>query len=1365
MSDLHSLEDNGHFFSTEPSTSRFDHEAFAIDEITKRLGDQVKCLANHELYDAQTNQYLECDLIVVDVTSTAIIELKHWTGRIEIVPSYWIVNESSYRVDPHKSNGYKCKVLSGFLQNQFPTLRKIWVESIVVLTNPEAEIINASNPITEKHNPTFGSIDDLFKYFRNRPKKLETRLTGPQTAMVLNKIKTFGLPRKARRETVSGYQTRENLTWTSNRLEVLATPLNTDFQTVKRLRIFLTDLKADRHTQETQRKQSLNSLKAIERIGDHPNVLKVWSVPDENGRVVECSDWSEEGTLATLIAARKNLSVDEANKIILGILQGLSAVHEQGVVHRDLSPENILMVKGSPKLMNFDLSYLPEDQRLTVIPESGLNKKTPYTAPELLFPGQFAEATDMFGVGVIWYELLTGKVPFKISNELSKTGGRLRSESIAALKEEKVSPKIIEIIDRLIQLDRLKRPQEVSEVLGMLSPGTNAVQQQERVSEVMKTNRHLEEGESYSVYEIVELIGEGQGAQVYKATQTVDRVVAIKLFNTEVDRERIYREREYLERVHSPFVVRCETINQWTDKRYFIVLGLIDGPSLRRFVDGENKPKLDTFYQVASKLFEAIIAMHMDQAHEEPLLHNDIKPENILLTSTNDPILIDFGSASIPHIGPYQGTNGYVAPDLLDGAQLSFTTSGDLFAVGVTLFEWFCSQKPFDSTPEIWSTPKSAIDFRSDCPVELDQWFKKAVSPLSGDRFSNATVMRDGLHEIFASKEIMPQPQEAIVQMPTLEISTLQSQPRLPNRFVAYLNTLHNLSAGNENALAESQALSPDFGSIHIPTRVTDVIYRELTSNSGGHVILTGHAGDGKSTIGLELYKRLIGQNMDKPLMMPLREHEQVSLDSGLTVHIVKDMSELGAQARLEALLNASQAIYSEDRWLIISNTGTLLSTIDNAAKNLSMDYLEVENILLRLLEAPDPKIFDGFGAKFTIINLARIDNVPVAISLLERLVDSSRWEICSNCSISSKCPIWMNALCLKESFEVSAKRVKAVYRLLSDFGKRLTMRQVSAHFAYSITGGLDCDQIKALACNNNFNNLDRYLFHNLFFGFCGSEPATFSSVLPAIEYLAPLELGSRPFPRLERSLYVEGESRVVKAPTSIKPFLDSIVDLIRTRFKDDQPLSGRLRQQVRRLVYLFCDVGDEIKAFPANFLGSEAVFLYEKWDQNPETLDLIEKQGLLDLVLHVLQEEFTGYSSGQKSLGHEIFITAKRSMSDLMQSVQVLYAKTPKSNFELILEKHSSKVGERSPVLILKERVSGAELTLDSPLLDFVILRSRGEIGRDINPAYFDRMNRFKSLLVEFHKLDNIELLTLRSSGALETIRLSVQGQNLQVI
>lgn len=98
------------------------------------------------------------------------------------------------------------------------------------------------------------------------------------------------------------------------------------------------------------------------------------------------------------------------------------------------------------------------------------------------------------------------------------------------------------------------------------------------------------------------------------------------------------------------------------------------------------------------------------------------------------------------------------------------------------------------------------------------------------------------------------------------------STDRYSNTFVGYLNSLQRSSGGNENALAESQACNPFFAHIHVSHPLTNTILNELENSSGKHVILTGHAGDGKSTIALDVLKRLRQIPSASSLLSPPKE-------------------------------------------------------------------------------------------------------------------------------------------------------------------------------------------------------------------------------------------------------------------------------------------------------------------------------------------------------------------------------------------------------------------------------------------------------------------------------------------------------------
>ena len=111
-------------------------------------------------------------------------------------------------------------------------------------------------------------------------------------------------------------------------------------------------------------------------------------------------------------SARARFSLHEAFRICRGITLGLIKAHHTDIIHRAVRPENVLVINGEPRLMNFDLSYHLEDNRITVMPELTKLKDDGYTAPEILDGNDIDETTDFFGLGIIACELLASQRPF-----------------------------------------------------------------------------------------------------------------------------------------------------------------------------------------------------------------------------------------------------------------------------------------------------------------------------------------------------------------------------------------------------------------------------------------------------------------------------------------------------------------------------------------------------------------------------------------------------------------------------------------------------------------------------------------------------------------------------------------------------------------------------------------------------------------------------------------------------------------------------------------------------------------------------------------------------------------------------------------
>jgi serine/threonine protein kinase len=220
------------------------------------------------------------------------------------------------------------------------------------------------------------------------------------------------------------------------------------------------------------------------------------------------------------------------------------------------------------------------------------------------------------------------------------------------LRQKQISTKTIEVIDALVQADRQNRLKDAHEILVAFS-------NEQKEPSPMSLNARLKPGETYDVYEILEFIGEGREAQTYKARNERSEIVALKLFNREIERERIFREGDNTAAVNSAYVVGCNNIiGHWKDDRYFLVLDYVDGESMRSWIDQKRKPNEETFRSVAMCLLQGIKALHQhrdETGHITPILHGDIKPDNILITKDKKAVLIDFGIAGPPRVDVFPG--------------------------------------------------------------------------------------------------------------------------------------------------------------------------------------------------------------------------------------------------------------------------------------------------------------------------------------------------------------------------------------------------------------------------------------------------------------------------------------------------------------------------------------------------------------------------------------------------------------------------------------------------------------------------------------------------------------------------------------
>lgn len=194
-------------------------------------------------------------------------------------------------------------------------------------------------------------------------------------------------------------------------------------------------------------------------------------------------------------------------------------------------------------------------------------------------------------------------------------------------------------------------------------------------------------------YEIKSLIGKGGMGRVYKAYDRVlKRFIALKILNFENPEgvELLKREALINAKLTHPFIVSVYDVGEMNGKP-FIAMEFVDGDSLRGILKKRSFSPNEVS-DIFSKILEAVA-----YAHDKGVIHRDIKPTNILFTSTGHPKLVDFGIARImgqPSImdGKMVGSPGYMAPEVIEGKE--YDERADIYSLGIVLYEMLTGVHP-----------------------------------------------------------------------------------------------------------------------------------------------------------------------------------------------------------------------------------------------------------------------------------------------------------------------------------------------------------------------------------------------------------------------------------------------------------------------------------------------------------------------------------------------------------------------------------------------------------------------------------------------------------------------------------------------
>jgi len=355
------------------------------------------------------------------------------------------------------------------------------------------------------------------------------------------------------------------------------------------------------------------------------------------------------------------------------------------------------------------------------------------------------------------------------------------------------------------------------------------------------------------------------------------------------------------------------------------------------------------------------------------------------------------------------------------------------------------------------------------------------------------------------------------------------------NKFVYYLDQYNVLSPNHSKIYDEYTHEDNELSkyAFSIDTKVEKHL-TNIYDTQPKHVILTGNAGDGKTRLCRRIHDRISRNEMHS---WPNDGIVSVFY-KGYEIVIVKDLSELSGNKINSILIDLDNCIKNNLKkfYLIAANEGKLTKSLseDNALKDLK------EEVQLRFANHLNN------NNELEVINLQDVTSSVYAEKIINEWTSEKNWEQCNSCPLISECIIHHN---YKKVNEVIIKtKIVEQYRMLDYLSEHITMREMLIHLAYTITGGLKCDDI----FSKNIKIRDSHFHHVYYENFYGvSAENVTSEKIQALKTIKTMDPGKYSFSLIDDFIIngdISGNENLEKEHNRL---IDDSIDLKRGYFKN----------------------------------------------------------------------------------------------------------------------------------------------------------------------------------------------------------------------
>lgn len=1114
-----------------------ESERQAIGFLRDHLPDGWLIFHNFEMRQGQ--EVFEIDIAILAPHAVYLVDVKGTRGNIDVYGSKWYPQGRQPFHSPLAKLRHHAKVMASFIRDSNPgqiELRKAHVHAAVLLTADDAAVFDQAGI----DSPDVTDFKHCLKYFRDASRIPDNRLDNiTRFHSQIAKAITGNAKPKSAALVFRDWQVEEKLGGTDRYTEYRAKHnLLGKSGGMARLRVYQADPYQDEAARKEEFKKISNAYRAVAHMPTHANVLAVKDLfvsDDEDKVVLVTEDLPAQALRLHINKASLALTFDQKLQIMRDVLSALDHAHRHEVIHRNLTPDAILLTKGGQaRVTGFDFARVGKNRTSTIADQVVDDLDAAYQAPECFKdPTQASIASDLYAVGLIIYELLTGELPFESVDQMMEADGRF------PMKPSEHKPDLPKGIDEWLQkfcefdpeerhtsaaiarkaLDDLILPEAKNDSGPDVSGPAVVVPQ--LPDNLMNLPQDFILADRFRIQKKLGSGGFGVAYKVFDSLGDVVRVIKLVTKDRRSVYERLRREYKTLTNLPDhPHVVKVIWADRMADAKQtpYIVFEYVEGLDVSDLIDAEAL-SLDDAVRIVREAADGLAHLH-----KHGVYHQDVKPSNLLWTDKGVRI-IDFNVAVSENdeVQGGGGTRRYLPPDYdySSEPEASDRMDRDLYALGISFYECVTGKYPFDdSTPPIKTQPKDPKQFKgcADLSSSLVSVLLKMIAPQRKDRFASVDQFLTAMAEVKHLRSVLTTGE--IGAGPKV-VSKLGFEPTKPNTnpFVTHLLTLYSQSQVSN---AGTRGLDEVGKATYVLTYLDEKLKPALLKGEFRLVIISGNAGDGKTAFiqQFEAFAESKGAQMQRGA------NGAVFQLKGHTYQSNYDGSQDEGDERNDAVLQKFFAPFAgKDASGWPENQTRLIAINEGRLVDFFLEHEEGFPLLAKQIQQGLAGADPENGIAVINLNLRSVVAEPEEgqPSILERLIarmtQQEYWQACEKCNLKGKCFAYHNARTFQDPVAGPKviERLKMLYTITHLRGRlHITMRDLRSALAFMLVGTQDCDGIHQLYQNGGEETQNRILDGFYFNSWLGGAEGSNDRLIALLREIDVAEVSN---PDLDREL------------------------------------------------------------------------------------------------------------------------------------------------------------------------------------------------------------------------------------------------------